>query len=511
MPKGFATNAAGTDIGVLTPISEFESQTIQPVAAVSHTNSNWTPGQSITFRWQSSATRWFVPHNSRLKIRLTVKQGVGAVPPSVRLSANAVSQLFSSVRYQLNNKTLEHRSSDYGLYANFMTRSSIGKSASKTAGDASLYSFDRRMTPVSAPDDLDILASGAALAPTHYADQNHKQMILQKVGVNEFELSEIVHLDVWQGEQFWPGGSHELELLISQNWDKDFLVSEQVQHTAAYARAGGGHDELGATTHHQFRGGHPEVYDGGTTVHVVPTISIKSVEWEAFYATPLVSPMRVPSMQVKYRVSHFHERKLAGSTFNESFQVQPGVTGICAFCRIKASNINMRTEQFAAAGAGVANGTYGYKLTAANEQGVLLGTGGVSKGASLAKAISSFSAELGGKVVPKQAFSGIDFQKYQCSRVYSAYLNYMDNAGAQKEDMMSLQEFVDSPLIFLHVLLPPREAATTLRLSGTLLGALGANTQQYLSCFTFSNSVVELLYESSSDEPTRIRGPEAIV
>jgi hypothetical protein len=66
-------------------------------------------------------------------------------------------------------------------------------------------------------------------------------------------------------------------------------------------------------------------------------------------------------------------------------------------------------------------------------------------------------------------------------------------------------------LIFLHVLLPPREAATTLRLSGTLAGSLGASTQQYLSCFTFSNSVVELLYESSSDEPTRIRGPEAIV
>ena len=76
---------------------------------------------------------------------------------------------------------------------------------------------------------------------------------------------------------------------------------------------------------------------------------------------------------------------------------------------------------------------------------------------------------------------------------------------------MSMQEFVDSPLIFLHVLLPPREAATTLRLTGTLSGALGATTQQYLSCFTFSNSV---LYESNSDEPTGSHpdpGPEAIV
>ena len=511
MPKGFATTPAGSDIGVLTPISEYESQTIQPVAVVSHTNSNWTPGQAITFRWQSSASRWFVPHNSRLKIRLTVKQGAGGAPVSVRLAANAVSHLFSSVRYQLNNKTIEHRASDYGLYANFMTRCSVGKSASKTAGDASLYSFDRRMSPIGKDDDLDIPANAADYAPVHNADPNHKQMILQKVGTDEFEISEIVHLDCWQGEQFWPGGSHELELLVSQNWDKDFLVSEQVQHTPAYDR--NSTTKLDAVDDHQFRFGAPECFDGGTSAVLVPTVQIKSVEWEAFYATPLVSPMRIPSMQIKYRVSQFHERRLAGSQFNESFQVQPGVTGICAFARIKASNINIRTEQFAAAGAGVAGGTYGWRLTDGVESGVLRGTTGgtASKAHVLAKAITSFQAELGGKTVPKQMFTGLNFQKYQCSRVYSAYLNFMDNAGATKADMMSLQEFVDSPLIFLHVLLPPREAATTLRLTGTLAEALGATTQQYLSCFTFSNSVLELLYESNSDEPTRIRGPEAIV
>ena len=48
--------------------------------------------------------------------------------------------------------------------------------------------------------------------------------------------------------------------------------------------------------------------------------------------------------------------------------------------------------------------------------------------------------------------------------------------GCSKRDMMSLQDFVDSTLIFLHVLLPPREAATTLHLSGTLAGALGEHT-----------------------------------
>ena len=73
----------------------------------------------------------------------------------------------------------------------------------------------------------------------------------------------------------------------------------------------------------------------------------------------------------------------------------------------------------------------GYRLAAHNESGLIKGAASANKTHVLAQAISSFQAEIGGKMVPKQL--SLTFSEIPCSRVYSAYLNYMDNAGAQKE------------------------------------------------------------------------------
>ena len=105
-----------TDVGQLSNANEgtsrMEYQQQPPTRNVTTTN---FPNGAISFRWQMSGQKWWIPNRSYLRVRCSLRRGDDA---SLRLNNNIApnmglcASLFQSAEFRINDKTVS-RVGDY--------------------------------------------------------------------------------------------------------------------------------------------------------------------------------------------------------------------------------------------------------------------------------------------------------------------------------------------------------------------------------------------------------------
>ncbi|MDC0510813.1 hypothetical protein OAN61_00235 [bacterium] len=485
-------------------VSFFEHQKILPESAINTTPAaNWVGGAELHFRITSSHSRWWAPNLSKLLVTMSVnKHGGGGAPPiSTRLVTCPVSQLFSSVRCSINGVSVESKASHYGLLSQFQTRTNVSKSAGKTAGSGGLLDFEDHMCPLDGTLQADFPApAGNATIDSvsqNRSRRNRKQDLLQIAAGGDFEISEGINLDVLSSGMWCPGCQVDLYLLVNPKWQEDLLFSELVIPDVAVAITHTSGAVALETAAAKRTTGAIAVNDlASGTGASKPVVHIKKVELLALFASPISGILRPPSnsLQSVYDSLSYQERKLTSSSFEEVIVIPPGVRAVCVWSREDIHSITFDNGRFGAAGGGNA---------AKGVSGVVAALANVTRADSTnhrGQQITSLQCRIGGISAPTTMYSGLDFRGQKAQRVYDAAQSFLNNSLATEASALDCTEFMRSPIFYLHTILPPGVAATTLTVQGTLEGTPAAGSTQQLCVCTIHSRMLEMKWADAASE-----------
>ena len=493
--RGFNVKPAGTQYRSGTPVSHFEHRKLAPVTKLQTVDGTWVGGAELHFNFKSSSSRWISWKDTKLMIEMQVLphgaavNAVGAAgTPTIspRLVTCPVSQLFSAARVSLGDKTLETRASHYSEMALFAARNNVSREAGLTAGSGSLNDFDTTMLAKDgAHHDTHAGAGGLIDIREITQRRNMKQDILQVAEGHAFEISEGIALDCLSTDAWFPGGEWNLHLIVDTNYANKLIYTQDVASQLAFSRvnAGGGAANNLVTTvtaNALATGGAPALLAAAP-----PQIHILSAHLMCKFATPVMSPMKVPSLSLAYECATYMQRLMREQNFEVTFAVPPGVRAVAVWSSDRTHDMRVDNGRFAAAGGGK-NTQIGLPAVATLSH----------------QAIQSLQCELGGIQAPTLIYNGLNFPHRKAMRVYDTALSFLNNSAATKAASIDFKEFCEGPIFYLHLLQPSGTSPSVLTVRGNFAG-LPAH-QQHLCVACIHNRLLEIDYSGDEDEPVAI-------
>ena len=101
------------------------------------------PNGQISFKWQTSGTKWFVPSKTylRMRVKLTAADGVTALSRNTNISPNMdqFATLFQSAEFRINDKTVSRISDYMGAIDALDTRINKSRSWINSVGESSNF------------------------------------------------------------------------------------------------------------------------------------------------------------------------------------------------------------------------------------------------------------------------------------------------------------------------------------------------------------------------------------
>ena len=483
--RGFNVKPAGTQYRSGTPVSHFEHRKIAPTQKLMSADNSFVGGAELHFNFKSSSSRWISWKDTKLMVELEVRAhgGAAAAPTiSTRLVTCPVSQLFSAARVSLGGTTLETRASHYAEMAMFAARNNVSREAAQTAGSGSLLDFDTTMIAADGANH-DTFAGVAGHTDIREITQrrNMKQDLLQVAAGNPIQISEGIALDCLSTDAFFPGGEWDLHLIVDTHFASKLIYTQDVADQPAYARVTAG--QPGNVTHTA-----DAVASGGAvalTVAANPHINIINVHLMAKFATPVMSPLKVPSLSLAYECASYMERAVREVAFEETFSVPPGVRAVAIWSSDRLQDLRLDNGRFAAAGGGK-NTQLGLPVVANLSH----------------QNITSLQASLGGIQAPTLMFTGLDFPHLKAMRVYDTALSFLNNSAGTRPASIDFKEFCEAPIFYLNLLQPAGTSPSVLTVRGTFLHAPAHNQMLCVTCI--HNRLLELDYSGEEDEPVTV-------
>ena len=122
------------------------------------------PNGQISFRWETSGTRWFIPSRSYLRMRFTLKNGNGALQlnqgANIAPTMNLMASLFQSLEFRINDKTVSRVADFVPQIDSLQTRVSKSKSwLSGVGNSANFWNSQFKLRQVDVTQDGKVLSS----------------------------------------------------------------------------------------------------------------------------------------------------------------------------------------------------------------------------------------------------------------------------------------------------------------------------------------------------------------
>ena len=123
------------------------------------------PNGQISFRWETSGTRWWIPSRSYLRMRFTLKNGAGNAllnqSNNISPNMNLMATLFQSLEMRINDKTISRVSDFVSQIDTLQTR--VSKSKSWLSGVGSSANFWNSQFKLR---QVDVTSDGKTLSDT---------------------------------------------------------------------------------------------------------------------------------------------------------------------------------------------------------------------------------------------------------------------------------------------------------------------------------------------------------
>lgn len=482
--RGFNVKPAGTQYRSGTPVSHFEHRKLAPVTKLQTADGTWAGGAELHFMFKSSSSRWISWKDTKLMVEMRVRANngaAGAPAVSTRLVTCPVSQLFSAARVSLGDKTLETRASHYSEMALFAARNNVSREAGLTAGSGSLLDFDTTMLAADGTHDTHAGVAGAVNHREITQRRNMKQDLLQVAEGNNFEISEGIALDCLSTDAWFPGGEWNLHLIVDTNWASKLVYTQDVASQLAYSRIDAGNNGHTTLTANALATG------GAAALLAAAPLDIQIINTHLMckFATPVMSPMKVPSLSLAYECATYMQRQMIEQNFEVTFAVPPGVRAVAVWSSDQRHDMRVDNGRFAAAGGGK------------NTQIGLPAVANLSH-----QAFQSLQCELGGIQAPTLIYSGLDFPHLKAARVYDTALSFLNNSAGTKPTSVDFKEFCQGPIFYLHLLQPSGTSPSVLTVRGNFAGVPAH--QQHLCVACIHNRLLEIDYSGDEDEPVAI-------
>jgi hypothetical protein len=214
-----------TDVGQLSNANEgtsrMEYQQQPPTRDVTTNN---FPNGAISFRWQMSGQKWWIPNRSYLRVRCSLKRGDGA---SLRLNNNIApnmglcASLFQSAEFRINDKTVS-RIGDYMSQVDAL-ETRLSKSRGWLNGIGNAVNFWE--------DDFKIRQQDVV---SDAADKNVTQSITNRLALG-FDALTTIAIDEATGILTFDanGGANPAPVIASS-----FVVGDEIEIVSAVAGVG---------------------------------------------------------------------------------------------------------------------------------------------------------------------------------------------------------------------------------------------------------------------------------
>ena len=229
------------------------------------TKGDFIAGRSCSFAFNSSPTDCLLLSESRLVMHLKVDDNhsgsYAALKGSTRFQFDPVNSAFSSASHQINSVTVDSCGSNLVDLSNIQHRLHSNRVGASTTGSEGMLSFKKHMcNKFLERDESALVGTNAAVATglgananainfcenlqserlkglkkANYYEENEKQSILTRNGMDEIELSAPIALPFWRSNTAIGGPlNHVLELTIANDYANRMFFSEKIEREPSH-------------------------------------------------------------------------------------------------------------------------------------------------------------------------------------------------------------------------------------------------------------------------------------